>query len=168
MVAHGFNILYGQIVPPKNVDVSMIAPKSPAIWCAISTPWGTASRRWWRSTRMPAATPCGRHWRTARASGRRGRHPRDDDQGRDRDGQLRRAGGALRRRQRAGDGGVRDADEAATRLSGVLRVPARAEADRGSVLPGGLSLMRYSVSNTAEFGDYYAGRASSPTKPRRR
>ena len=29
MFAHGFNIRYGQIVPPKNVDVTMIAPKSP-------------------------------------------------------------------------------------------------------------------------------------------
>ncbi|MCC6793238.1 MAG: ketol-acid reductoisomerase [Thermomicrobiales bacterium] len=29
MFAHGFNIHYGQIVPPKNVDVSMIAPKAP-------------------------------------------------------------------------------------------------------------------------------------------
>jgi ketol-acid reductoisomerase len=29
MFAHGFNIHYGQIVPPKNVDVTMIAPKSP-------------------------------------------------------------------------------------------------------------------------------------------
>jgi ketol-acid reductoisomerase len=29
MFAHGFNIHYGQIVPPKNVDVVMIAPKSP-------------------------------------------------------------------------------------------------------------------------------------------
>ena len=27
--AHGFNIHYGQIVPPKNVDVTMIAPKTP-------------------------------------------------------------------------------------------------------------------------------------------
>ncbi len=27
--AHGFNIHYGQIVPPDNVDVIMIAPKSP-------------------------------------------------------------------------------------------------------------------------------------------
>jgi ketol-acid reductoisomerase len=27
--AHGFNIHYGQIVPPKNVDVTMIAPKAP-------------------------------------------------------------------------------------------------------------------------------------------
>src|SRR4030042_1262345 len=29
MFAHGFNIHYGQIVPPKNIDVSMIAPKCP-------------------------------------------------------------------------------------------------------------------------------------------
>lgn len=29
MFAHGFNIRYHQIVPPANVDVSMIAPKSP-------------------------------------------------------------------------------------------------------------------------------------------
>ena len=27
--AHGFNIHYGQIVPPKNIDVFMIAPKAP-------------------------------------------------------------------------------------------------------------------------------------------
>ncbi len=29
MFAHGFSIHYGTIVPPENVDVSMIAPKSP-------------------------------------------------------------------------------------------------------------------------------------------
>ena len=29
MFAHGFNIRYGTIAPPKDVDVSMIAPKSP-------------------------------------------------------------------------------------------------------------------------------------------
>jgi ketol-acid reductoisomerase len=29
MFAHGFNIHYGQIVPPSDVDVVMIAPKSP-------------------------------------------------------------------------------------------------------------------------------------------
>ncbi len=29
MFAHGFNILYSQIVPPENVDVSMVAPKAP-------------------------------------------------------------------------------------------------------------------------------------------
>jgi len=29
MFAHGFNIHYGQIVPPANVDITMIAPKCP-------------------------------------------------------------------------------------------------------------------------------------------
>jgi len=29
VVSHGFNILYNQVVPPENVDVFMIAPKSP-------------------------------------------------------------------------------------------------------------------------------------------
>ncbi|ACM22294.1 MULTISPECIES: ketol-acid reductoisomerase [Thermotoga] len=29
MFAHGFNVHYHQIIPPKNVDVTMIAPKSP-------------------------------------------------------------------------------------------------------------------------------------------
>ncbi|WP_420630334.1 ketol-acid reductoisomerase [Candidatus Leptofilum sp.] len=29
MFGHGFNIRFGQIVPPKDVDVSMVAPKSP-------------------------------------------------------------------------------------------------------------------------------------------
>jgi len=29
MFAHGFNIRFGQIVPPKDIDVTMIAPKAP-------------------------------------------------------------------------------------------------------------------------------------------
>ena len=29
MFAHGFNIRFGQITPPQNIDVSMIAPKAP-------------------------------------------------------------------------------------------------------------------------------------------
>ena len=29
MFAHGFNIRFGQIIPPKDVDVSMVAPKAP-------------------------------------------------------------------------------------------------------------------------------------------
>jgi len=29
MFAHGFNIHYGQIIPPADIDVTMIAPKSP-------------------------------------------------------------------------------------------------------------------------------------------
>jgi ketol-acid reductoisomerase len=29
MFAHGFNIRFGQIIPPKDVDVTMVAPKAP-------------------------------------------------------------------------------------------------------------------------------------------
>jgi ketol-acid reductoisomerase len=29
MFGHGFNIRYGQIIPPANIDVSMVAPKAP-------------------------------------------------------------------------------------------------------------------------------------------
>ena len=29
MFAHGFNIHFGCIIPPKDVDVTMIAPKAP-------------------------------------------------------------------------------------------------------------------------------------------
>lgn len=29
VVSHGFNIIYNQVIPPENVDVFMIAPKSP-------------------------------------------------------------------------------------------------------------------------------------------
>jgi len=29
MFSHGFNIHFGQIVPPEDVDVIMVAPKSP-------------------------------------------------------------------------------------------------------------------------------------------
>ena len=33
MFSHGFNIHFNQIVPPKNVDVTMIAPKAPVkLW----------------------------------------------------------------------------------------------------------------------------------------
>jgi len=34
MFAHGFNIRYGTIVPSKDIDVSMVAPKAPDTGCA--------------------------------------------------------------------------------------------------------------------------------------
>ena len=53
LFSHGFNIHYGQITPPKNVDVTMIAPKGP----------GDLVRR---SMKQAAACPaCSRSIRTA-------------------------------------------------------------------------------------------------------
>ena len=41
MFAHGFNIRFGAIQPPRTVDVSMIAPKAPGLSCPRSL-----HRRW--------------------------------------------------------------------------------------------------------------------------
>ena len=60
MFAHGFNIRYYQIVPPADVDVSMIAPKSPATACASCTRRDGARRLCWPSTRTPPGRP--RRW----------------------------------------------------------------------------------------------------------
>ena len=66
-----------------------------------------------------------RHRRHAR------RGARDDVRGRDRDRSVRRAGGAVRRRHRAGGEGLRDPGRGRLPARGrLLRVPARAEADR--------------------------------------
>jgi len=35
--SHGFGIHFGFIKPPKDVNVFMVAPKGPDIWCAISS-----------------------------------------------------------------------------------------------------------------------------------
>ena len=133
MFAHGFNIHFNQIVPPANVDVTMVAPKGP----------GHLVRRvYTEGGGVPAlvavyqdATGKAREQALAYAKGigcaPRGRH-RDHLQGRDRDRPVRRAGRALRRRERAGPRRLRDPGRrrlpAGDRL---LRVPARAEADRG-------------------------------------
>ena len=111
MFAHGFNIRFGTITPPTDVDVSMVAPKGPGHRVRETLP-GRAGR-----ARARRGAP-GRERRRARAralvrdgaSARRARgRARDDVRRGDRDGSLRRAGRALRRRERAREGGLRDA-----------------------------------------------------------
>jgi len=55
MFAHGFNIRFGTIKPSAAVDVSMIAPKAPAIVFVKFSPKEANHRRFWQSNRMPAA-----------------------------------------------------------------------------------------------------------------
>ncbi len=51
MFSHGFNIHFGQIVPPTDVDVIMVAPKGRGSWCAASTR---------REKVCPHSSPCSR------------------------------------------------------------------------------------------------------------
>ncbi len=45
MFAHGFNIRFGQIVPPDGVDVAWWRPRARATWSAAPTPRAGASPR---------------------------------------------------------------------------------------------------------------------------
>ena len=110
MFAHGFNIRFGTIQPPADVDVTMIAPKSPGHRVREVFQEGGG---------VPALVAVHQdatgHGQRARAVVRQGdrrdprRRARDDVHRRDRDRSLRRAGGALRRRSGAGQGRLRDA-----------------------------------------------------------
>ena len=139
MFAHGFNIRFGTITVARRTSTSsMVAPKSPghrvrelfvegagtpALFAIHQDATGQA--------RGADAVVREGHRRHAR------RRHRDDVHGGDRDGSVRRAGGAVRRRQRADQGRLRDAGRGGLSAGDrVLRVPARAEADRRSDLPG--------------------------------
>ena len=59
MFAHGFAIRFNWIVPPTNVDVTMVAPKRPGIACARSSRKAPALRACWPDGRHRKG-PCDR------------------------------------------------------------------------------------------------------------
>ena len=136
--AHGFNIHYGQVVPRADLDVVMIAPKAPGPHGALDL--RRRRRRADADRRAPGRVEEGARRRALVRGGdrRRARRRHRDQLPRgDRDRSLRRADGAVRRPGRAHQGGLRDADRRRLRArDGVLRVPARGEADRRPDLRG--------------------------------
>ena len=105
MFAHGFNIHFKTIVPAAGIDVGMAAPKAPGhrvreVFTEGGGVPGLIAVHQDATGNAHALTP-------QLSQGHR-LHPRrsarNHVQGRDRDRSLRRAGGALRRRQRAHQG----------------------------------------------------------------
>ena len=102
MFAHGFNIHFKQIAPPADVDVSMIAPKAPG---------HRVRELYTEGVGVPAlvavqqnAYGAGAGARAGLCAGARlpqGGRDRNHLQGRDRERPVRRAGGAVRRSERA-------------------------------------------------------------------
>ena len=113
MFAHGFNIHFGCIVPPKYVDVTMIAPKAP----------GHTVRSEYQAGK---GTPC----LIA---------VEQDYTGKAKDLALA-YGLAI--------GGAR---------AGLLETTFRTETETDLFYQSGFAGMRYSISNTAEYGDYITG-----------
>ena len=155
--AHGFNIHYGLIQPRADLGVWMVAPKGAGPQCARPTPEAAACSMLIAVHRNPSKKA--RDVALLRRGDRRqGGHHRDQLQGGDRDRPLRRADRALRRLRRAGRGGVRHAGRGGLRArDGLLRVPARAQADRRPHVRGRHRPMNYSISNNAEYGEYVTG-----------
>ena len=136
--AHGFNVHYGRIPAPPGHDVLMVAPKGPGhvvrrlFTEGLGVPAVVAVAQDASGQALELALAYG----TALGAGRAG-HDRDDLRGGDRDRPLRRAGGALRRHDRADPRRLRDARRGGLPARGrLLRVPARAEADRRPDLGG--------------------------------
>ena len=110
MFGHGFSIHYGEVEPPPEVDVALVAPKGPGhlvrrqylegsgVPCLVAVHAGRDRQRPRAHARLRQG-----HRRHAR------RRDRDDVQGRDRDRPVRRAGRPVRRRVRARQGRLRDA-----------------------------------------------------------
>ncbi len=159
MVAHGFNLLYRQISPPPNVDVSMIAPKSPGHIMREQFEMGNG---------VPALVAVhqdatGRALDTALAYGK--------GVGSARAGILETTIKEETETDNFGEqavlcGGV----SALVTMAFETLVKAGYQPELAYFeclhelklivdlfYKGGLSMMRYSVSDTAEFGDYYAG-----------
>ena len=127
MFAHGFNIHFNQIVPPKNVDVTMIAPKAP----------GHTVRSEYQAGK---GTPC----LVA---------VEQDYTGKAQDIALAYSlaiGGA-----RAGVLETTFRTETETDLFGEQAVLCGGVCDL--IYQSGFEGMRYSISNTAEYGDYITG-----------
>ncbi len=159
MFAHGFNIRYGQIVPPADVDVSMVAPKSPghrlrelyvegagtpALLAVYQNPSGRAKEQALAYARALGCTRAGVIETTF-----------EEETETDLFGE-----------QAVLCGGVTHLIEAG--FNTLVEAGYQPEIAYFECLPelklivdliyqGGLSYMRYSVSDTAEYGDYTAG-----------
>ena len=168
LCSHGFNIHFGQVVPPEGVDSALVAPKGPGhlvrsefvkgggVPCLIAT--------------GDNCSPGGKALALAYAKGiggTRARRLADDVRRGDRDRPVRRAGRPLRRRQRPGEDGLRDPDRG--RLPArerLFRVPARAQADRRPDVSGRPQLHARTASPTRpSTATTPAARASSTRRP---
>ena len=131
MFAHGFNIHFGFITPPKNIDVSMIAPKAPGhrvreVFIEGQGVPGLVAIH--QDCLGECAQECAGLWRRHRMPARR--DSRNLLQGRNRNRPFRRTGGPLRRRQRVDPRRIPNPGRCRIRPgNGLFRVPARSEAD---------------------------------------
>jgi len=159
MFAHGFNIHFGQIKPAKEVDVSMVAPKGPGhtvrrqyelgygVPCLIAIANDASGRA--RETALAYAAAIG----GARAGVIETSFKEETET--DLFGEQAVLCGGVTHLMQAGFETLVEAGYAAEMAYFECIHELKLIVDL--VYEGGLSLMRYSVSDTAEYGDYVSG-----------
>ena len=156
--AHGFNIHFGQIVPPADVDVFMVAPKGPGhlvrrtytegsgvpvLVTAYQNPTGKAQTWLWLMLRA-LAVPVQALWKPPSVKKR--------------NRSLRRAGSSLRRRCALMNAGFETLVEAGYEPeSAYFECMHEMKLIVDLMYEGGMAKMRHSISDTAEYGDYVTG-----------
>ncbi len=160
MFGHGFNIRFGQIVPPENVDVSMVAPKAPGHRVrelyleGVGTPALVAVYQDATGHAWPDVLAYAKAIGCTRAGALKTTFAEETETD-------------LFGEQAVLCGGVSELVKAG--FETLVEAGYQPEIAYFEVLHelklivdlfyrGGLSYMRYSVSDTAEHGDYYSGR----------
>ena len=159
MFAHGFNIRFGRIEPPPDVDVGMVAPKGPGHLLRSVYQEGGGVPALFAVERDSQGRPATRVLAYARGLGwtRAGVLETTFTEETETDlfgEQVVLCGGVSALVQ----GGLRDARRG--RLSArarLLRAMHELKLIVDLMYDGGLNFMRYSVSDTAEYGDYVTG-----------
>jgi ketol-acid reductoisomerase len=159
MFAHGFSIHYGQIVAPENVDVSMIAPKGPghivrsmyvegvgvpALIAVQQDPTGTAHQRALAYAKAMKATKAGVVQTTFK-----------EETESDLFGEQAVLCGGITSLIRNGFETLVNAGYQPE--IAYFEVLHETKLIVDLMYQGGMSYMRYSVSDTAEYGDYTSG-----------
>ncbi len=159
MTAHGFSLHYSQIVPPPDVDVAMVAPKSPghmmrrlftegvgvpALWAVYQDATGNAEAITLAYARAIGCTRAG-VLRTTIA----------EETETDLFGEQAVLCGGITSLIRAGFETLVEAGYQPELAYFECMHEMKLIVDL--MYQGGMSLMRYSVSDTAEFGDYVSG-----------
>ena len=159
LFAHGFNVLYGRIEPPAGHDVIMVAPKGPGhiVRRLYTQGLGTPALIAVAQDASGRARDLALAYAVAIGAGRAGMLETTFKEETETD---------LFGEQAVLCGGVSGADQGRLRHARRRRLPARDRLLRvlhelklivDLIWEGGLSYMRYSISDTAEYGDYTRG-----------
>ena len=159
MFAHGFNIRYNTIHPPKNVDVTMIAPKAPGHRVREVFTEGGGTPCCSPSTRTPPARPSNSRFPTAKPSAEHApaswRPPSPKRPKPIFSASKPCSAAASARLMKAGFDTLVEAGYQPEAAYFECMHEMKLIVDL--IYQGGLNYMRYSISDTAEWGDYTAG-----------